>query len=409
MTGARMIAARPPAPPGVTGQAPGPAPVTRRAGGPHAAALATALAGAIALAGAMIVLPATAADGPRLETNQGYVEAVTAPPRLDVTDMRSVLRFVLASLPDEVTVYPTENYFYFAFTDGGIRWAGNLRLDAETRDLGKIHMTYFKDFTAWQHEETDYTRVWGAEDGVTVEKVGPLAYRVTFEGRSVLFRLNDLSAVRPPEGVLLPGERYIGPVFDESGIRFFLVFRPEERQFLFVLDETVPVADELIALPDGEGLTLGRRTGFAFYADRTAPRRVLVGVHAGNTGVNNYLDGPFDQLPDNFIEGDALLDAILMVSPELAGTLDRFGNSEDDSVRYLIAPYLQYDYEDELGAIAACAGETTGAGYWACFAPGGAGEDVPFDPDEPTDPSWYPPPPDPDEPPPAPESAPQPQ
>ena len=356
-----------------------------------------ALAAAPALAGMLLgtaAPPARAADVPRLETNQRYVEEVTAPSRLDVTDMASVLRFVLASLPDEVMVYPTENYFYFSFTDGGIRWAGNLRLDAETRDLGKIHMTYFKEFTAWQQDETDYTKVFGADDGVTVEKVAPLAYRVTFEGRTVLFRLNDLSDVVPPEGVLLPGERYLGPVFDESGIRFFLVFRPEERQFLFVLDETVPVADEFIVSPVSDRLTLGRRTGFAFYADRMGPRKILVGVNAGSTGVNNYLDGPFDQLPDNFLKGNELLDAILTVSPELAGTLDRFGNSEDDSVRYLIAPYMQFDYEDELSSVTACLRETTGADYWACFGGGGPGDDEPPYPD----PSYYPEPPYPEPP-----------
>lgn len=360
----------------------------------RACALAGSLFAACLLAAAPPAAAAEAAsDVPRLETNQRYVEEVMAPPRLDVTDMASVLRYVLASLPDEVTVYPTENYFYFGFTDGGIRWAGNLRLDAETRDLGKIHMTYFKDFTAWQHDETDYTKVWGAGDGVSVEKAGPLAYRVTFEGRSVLFRLNDLSTVEPPPGVLLPGERYLGPVFDESGLRFFLVFRPEERQFLFVLDETVPTPDEFMASPVSDRLTLGRRTGFAFYADRMAPRKILVGVNAGSTGVNSYLDGPFDQLPDNFLKGNELLDAILMVSPELAGTLDRFGNSEDDSVRYLIAPYMQYDYEDELSSVTACVRETTGADYWACFGGGGAAEDEPPYPEPP-----YPEPPYPQDP-----------
>ena len=30
---------------------------------------------------------------------------------------------------------------------------------------------------------------------------------------------------------------------------------------------------------------------------------------------NNYFDGPFDQLPDNFIAGEALRDAILSVRP----------------------------------------------------------------------------------------------
>lgn len=391
-----MAAAHLPAARGSTGRATGLTVVARCAAGSRASSVAMSVAGALALAGAFLgdAPSVAAADGPRLETNQRYVEEVTAPSRLDVTDMKAVLRYVLASLPDEVMVYPTENYFYFGFTDGGIRWAGNLRLDAETRDLGKIHMTYFKDFTAWQHDETDYTKVWGAEDGVTVTKVGPLAYRVGFEGRSVLFRLNDLSGVVPPEGALLPGERYLGPVFDESGIRFFLVFRPEDRQFLFVLDETVPVADEFIASPVSDRLTLGRRTGFAFYADRMAPRKILVGVNAGATSVNNYLDGPFDQLPDNFLKGNELLDAILTVSPELAGTLDRFGNSEDDSVRYLIAPYMQYDYEDELSSVTDCVRETSAGDYWACFGAGGAGDDEPPD----ADPSYYPPPPEPDDP-----------
>lgn len=386
------------------GCATGLAAVARCAAISCASSLVLTLAGGLALAVALGNLSPAAADVPRLDTNQRYVEDVTAPSRIDVTDMKAVLRFVLASLPDEVMVYPTENYFYFGFTDGGIRWAGNLRLDAETRDLGKIHMTYFKDFTAWQHDETDYTRVWGAEDGVTVEKLGPLAYRVTFEGRSILFRLNDLSGVVPPRGVLLPGERYLGPVFDESGIRFFLVFRPEERQFLFVLDETVPVADELVVSPVSDRLTLGRRTGFAFYADRMAPRQILVGVNAGSTGVNSYLDGPFDQLPDNFLKGNELLDAILTVSPELAGTLDRFGNSQDDSVRYLIAPYMQYDYEDELSPVTACVRETTGVDYWACFGGGGgaAGDEPPY-----PEPSYYPAPSD-DPPPPEPAGQPAP-
>jgi hypothetical protein len=352
------------------------------------ARLAAGTALALAVGGA--ALAGDAGTAPKLYTNQQYVEDVTAPSRLDVGDMSSVLTFVLASLPDEVTVYPTENYFYFSFYDAGVRWAGNLRLDAETRDDGKIHMTYFKDFTEWQQDEKDYTKIFGAADGVKVEKLRDLVYRVTFGDRSVVFRLNDLSAVVPPEGVLLPGERYLGPVFDESGIRFFLVFKPDEKLFLFVLDETIKPADELYPSSVSDKLTVGRRTGFAFYADREAPRRILVGVQAGNTGTNNYLDGPFDQLPDNFIKGNELLDAILTVSPELAGTLDRFGNSEDDTVRYLIAPYMQFEYEDELASFDGCVDGAAPSAYWDCFAPGmGADSEPPEGWDE-----APPPPPD---------------
>ena len=56
---------------------------------------------------------------------------------------------------------------------------------------------------------------------------------------------------------------------------------------------------------------IGRRSGFAFFKDIALHRKLLVGVYAGNIDVNNYLDGPFDQLPDNFLEGDELRPAIL--------------------------------------------------------------------------------------------------
>lgn len=305
---------------------------------------------------------------PKLYTDQQYIEEVSAVSSLDITNIKSVFKFVIGSLPDTVKVYPTENYFYFWFFHGGIRWAGNLRFDIETRDEGKVHMTYFKDFTAWQQDGNDYTAVLSAADGVAVEKVRPLVYRVTSEGRSVVFELNDLSQVTPPPGAVRQEEKYLGPVFDESGIRFFLVFAPHEKIFFFILDESIPVADELYTSEVSKDITIGRRTGFAFHKDRFTGRRILIGVHAGNTGTNNYLDGPFDQLPDNFIKENELLDAILTVSPELTGTLDRFGNSDDDSVRYLIAPYLQYEEEDELELFVECAACEKPEVYYSCLA-----------------------------------------
>lgn len=349
-----------------------------------ARALRMAAWGALA---AGLAWPAAADEGtarPTLQTNQSYIEDVSAASGLDVTDMKSVLAFVLDSLPDRVVVYPTENYFYFGFYDKGVRWAGNLRLDVETRDDGKIHMTYFKDFTSWQQDEHDYTAVLGAADGVTVEKLSDLVYRVAYGGRSVVFALNDLSDVVPPPAALRTDERYLGPVFDESGLRFYLVFNPREKMFLFVLDESVRPADEFYPSFVADDITIGRRTGFAFYDDPRADRRVLVGVNAGNTGINNYLDGPFDQLPDNFIKGNELLDAILTVSPHLAGTLDRFGNSADDTVRYLIAPYVQYEFEGELSQFAACVDGAAPAALYACLSPA-MGPDDGYDPPPPAD------------------------
>jgi len=78
---------------------------------------------AVVLCGAS---PARAAP-PRLETNQDDVEDVTRASALDIDDPVAVLGFVLAALPDRVKVYPPENYYYFRFVHGGVRYAGNLR------------------------------------------------------------------------------------------------------------------------------------------------------------------------------------------------------------------------------------------------------------------------------------------
>ncbi|MCB1435453.1 MAG: hypothetical protein KDK75_23755, partial [Alphaproteobacteria bacterium] len=174
--------------------------------------------------------------------------------------------------------------------------------------------------------------------------------------------------VKPPEGAVVQGETYIGPVFDESGMRFFLVFNEELKAFYYIMDETTPPADQFNISSVSDRITIGIRTGFAYYADRFANRKILVGVNVLNTSVNNYLDGPFDQLPDNFIPGDRLQRAILSASPEMEGQMDRLGNSPDGETRYLIAPYLQYEEESELSLVSECAAHEELPVYYNCFS-----------------------------------------
>ena len=64
-----------------------------------------------------------------------------------------------------------------------------------------------------------------------------------------------------------------------------------------------------------------------YYRDHRLDRKILIGVYEENVRVNNYFDGPFDQLPDNFIEGETLRNAILKVQPNLKGKIDRFGGT----------------------------------------------------------------------------------
>ncbi len=326
----------------------------------------------VALATCFLIPPAQAADPagkPRVYTNQDYVEDAARPARLPIDDLKPMLSFVLGSLPPRVKVYPTENYFYFNFMHGGIRYAGNIRLDVHDRDDGKVNFAYFEDLTEWTVEKPVKHRILGKEDGVLVEKLEKLVYRVSYEGTSVVFELNDLSGVRPPPGLLHADERYIGPVFDESGMRFLLVYNGKLKIFHYILDEQIPIADRLVKSEKIDRIFLGQRTGFAYYLDHRIDRKLLIGVFEGNARVNNYFDGPFDQLPDNFIEGEALRSAILEVEPSLAGRIDRLGIAPGGADRFMIAPYRHYRTEDDLLIFHECA---TGKDippemYYGCF------------------------------------------
>jgi hypothetical protein len=312
---------------------------------------------------------AQAADPPQLHTHQSYIEEIQRPTTLDVKDLMATFGYVLNSLPDRVKIYPTENYFYFTFTHNGLPYAGNIRLDASDRDRGKVQFAYYEQTTGWFDETPSYFKTLDAADGVTLEKVERFLYRLSYGGKSVLFELNDLSQVRPPAGALAPKESFIGPSFDDSGVRFFLIYNAAIKNFLFILDETVKVTDEFVeSSRDGRILT-GKRTGFVFYRDHLRDRKILIGVYEENVRVNNYLDGPFDQLPDNFIEGEILRNAILEVDPKLKGKIDRFGGTPDGEVRYNISPYLIYKDERAFDPVDRCASRAQArpSAYYRCF------------------------------------------
>jgi hypothetical protein len=307
-------------------------------------------------------------ERPQLHTNQGYVEEVTRDTMLGVDDPMAVFGFVLNSLPDQVKVYPTENYYYFTFLHGGAPYAGNIRIELGDDDKATVHFVYYQDWSEWRQDSPLTHVVLDGSRGVGVEKMERLVYRLSYGGKSVIFALNDLSQVKPPAGALAPGEKFIGPIFDESAIRFFLVYNPKLKVFYYILDETVKVADEFFSSRRTNRILIGKRTGFAFYRDRLLDRKILVGVYEGNYRLNTYFDGPFDQLPDNFIEGETLRQAILEISPGLKGKIDRFGSSPNGEVRFLIKPYASYQTESDLYGVDKCARtRVRAASYYECF------------------------------------------
>jgi hypothetical protein len=338
-------------------------------GGAARAAASILLACALAGAASIPLRPAAAAEDGPLRTNQRYLETYAQKLPLDVADPLSVLEFVLKSLPDRVKVYPTENYYYFSFVHEGQSYAGNIRLDASDRDKGFVNFGYSEELVLWRQPGEVTFRHLNQKDGVALKKLAPLSYELTFRGRKVIFDLNDLSGVKPPAGLLGEDETYIGPVYDESGVQFFLAFNRKAKVFHYILNEAAPAADVYDPAPGVERVVVGRRTSFAFYRDRQRERKILIGVHEINTQLNNAFDGPFDQLPDNFLVGDTLKDAISEIVPEFRDRMDRFGALEGGEERFAITPYMYYRQPEDLKAVDACIDDPNRPKelYYACF------------------------------------------
>jgi hypothetical protein len=305
---------------------------------------------------------------PTLHTEESYIDELTQTTALAVDDPMAAFAFVLESLPDRVKVYPTENYYYFSFFQGGVKYAGNIRIEPNDNGGQTVHFTYFEEAQEW-HEDVSLKHILlDASRDVTVEKLDRFTYRIAFKGKSVVFMLNDLSAVTPPAAVVAPDEAFIGPIFDESGIRFFLLYNSKLRDFHYILDETQPVADVFVPTRLTDRILIGTRTGFAFYRDHRLERKILIGVYESNMRLNTYFDGPFDQLPDNFIKGETLRHAILQIQPALKGHIDRFGSDPGGEIRFMIDPYLPYRKIDDLAPYHQCAiSRTRSANYYDCF------------------------------------------
>lgn len=302
-------------------------------------------------------------------TNQQFVEELLREASVSTNNIDEVFAGVFNQLSPVVQVYPTENYYYFEFIDGGISWSGNFRLAVEDRDAGKLHFTYYPTFTLWRRDMIDQYKIFSQADNVVVTKLSPLKYQVSYGDKTVIFELNDLSVTTPPAKLISPQETYIGPVFDESGLQFLLVYNSTSKVFHYILNEDTQVADELYISNVSPHIRIGRRTGFAFYQDKNRNRKILIGVYIENSNVNNWLDGPFDQLPDNFIKGDVLRDALIDFAPNLKGRIDRYGAWPDQESRYLIGPYDYYTVPEDLAVFDQCASnpELQDKDYYSCF------------------------------------------
>lgn len=289
---------------------------------------------------------------PKVYFNQDFVESLYT--NINIKDTMVVFRLVFNALPDKAIIYPGENYYYFSFYTGGKAWWGNLRFDAMDRDKGVLHLGYFKfDQYGRYDENNNYYKDLTAKDGVILAKKAHFVYTVTYRGRTVTFQLNDVGWKPPVKAQLRPSEEYVGPVFDESGTRFHLVFDNKSKHFMYILNDDGPVPEHFIHV--NRAVVVGERTGFAYFVDRLYNRKILIGVFGRNAQENNYYDGPFDQLPDNYISKSRLGAFITRGYPFTKGKIDKFGNYLDrQAARFSISDYLIYDNVDQLNFVFDC-------------------------------------------------------
>jgi len=299
--------------------------------------------------------------------NQKFIDGLYY--NLDLSNPHAVFNLIFSELNDSVKVYPTENYYYFHFNAWGKTIWGNLRLDASDRDQGIIHLGYFQyDENGERQDRVGNLKSFSEKDGVIVKRLDRFTYSVEYSGKTVIFRLNDMAISPPNNANLIDDEVFVGPIFDESGLKFFIIYNKEEKHFIYILDEEGYTPEEFVRL--NEDLVIGKRTGFALYIDKENNRKILVAVHGNSTDRNNYSDGPFDQLPDNYASETNIKEYIEEAYPYTKGTIDEFGGYFGRQSRVIIFPYdVYYKYED-LAFVKNCkASNLTKSKFYTCITP----------------------------------------
>lgn len=311
---------------------------------------------------------------PYFSRNQEWIEGFYAQPEgVDIEDIETVFWCVFSRLPDEVVVYPSENYYYYMlYLDGHQLW-GNIRLASGYRDKGELSFAYFEydEFAGLGKEKFTRYKAFNAEDGVIVEKVDRFTYTVTYNGKSVTFNLYQIPQDPPQLITLKENEVFVERTLDESGYQFFLFFNETDNYFFWVLNEENGVPDILDPIGDSGDIVLGRRSGFAFWVDELG-RKVLASIRQHSVTRNDYFDGPFDQLADNYAQEVNIREYMIKANPMLEGRIneygyyikDEHGNPVDRPLRVAISAYQTYYTQSQFTQFIELAKTTTDPYYY---------------------------------------------
>lgn len=294
----------------------------------------------------------------------GLNELFNEPPIVDYTDPKQFFGYIFSRLPRYAVVYPTETYYYYqVLMPDGRHISGNLRLlDAQD---GIIHIGYFDKNNPHDETTENWVGDFGVQDGVTIDTVDEYTFDVTYKGKTVRFALSDFVHEVPRSLSLLPEEEFLSQIFDESGIRFSLLYNSSTASFYYVVNEDVSFNEKTTAL--GNNYVLGRRTNYVYYDDPQHPRRLLVGVSEAEIMQNSYYDGPFDQVPPRLPIKSKLEAAYPYV--KYRGGIDEHGNFKMiESSRVAISAYYNYGSISNLQNYQSrCTREVGVSKFWSCL------------------------------------------
>lgn len=301
-------------------------------------------------------------------SNEGFINGLYYD--LNLTDPKNVFRFVFSNLKDHVVVYPTENYYYFTLPAHGKTIFGNIALSAYQRDQGVLSFAYFEkgdNFAGPESPSTGHSVYYTGEDGVFVKKIDDFHYSVSFEGKTVIFELNDVGVNPPTKAILLNDEIFVGPSFDESGLKFFLIFNNTTKHLYWILNEENFVPESFSKY--NGSILFGNRTEYAFYEDERNNRKILVGAKDLNVLQNNWYDGPADQMPENYVySGKVEIKKYLeFTSPHL--NIDKYGRNIDlKGNKVTSMSYFFYPSKEALVSIIdSCLGQFHGSEFYTCI------------------------------------------
>lgn len=277
-------------------------------------------------------------------TNEEFIKGIYN--SLDMSSPKEVFRYVFNQLEEDVVIYPTENYFYFIFFANGKSYKGSICLFTKFRDEGKVQFGYIENGSNSSLSKKNLEEggcIFSEEDGIKIKKEDSFRYEVTFENKTVSFRMNDVGNKKPDNLILAPDEVYVGPNFDESGLTFSLIFNSKRKNLFWVLNESMFPVENFTTY--GQDVLIGNRTDFAFLKDSLYKRKVLIAVKGENVLSNNWYDGPFDQMPDNYVYDDKIeiKKYLELAYPQHEGKIDKYGNFLKNPERRIpVANYSVY-------------------------------------------------------------------